>query len=265
MSTESVFRLDGRVALITGAGSPSGIGFTTARFLGRMGATVFLTGASDRVADREAELRADGITAFSSAADLTVDAEVDGLIERVVAAAGRIDILVNNAGMTSVAKPMEASGETGSVADMTRAEWDASLTRNLTTAFLVSKAALPALRASGHGRIISVASVTGPVMAMVNDASYAASKAGMVGLMRSLAIDEAAAGITANTVAPGWIATGSQTPHEARQGHTVPVGRSAIPEEVAACIGFLASTEAAYVTGQVLVVDGGNSIAEERA
>jgi 3-oxoacyl-[acyl-carrier protein] reductase len=265
MSTESVFRLDGRVALITGAGSPNGIGFTTARFLGRMGATVFLTGASDRVAGREAELRADGITAFTSAADLTVDAEVDGLIERVIEAAGRIDIVVNNAGMTSVAKPMEASGETGSVADMTRAQWDASLTRNLTTAFLVSKAALPALRASGHGRIISVASVTGPVMAMANDASYAASKAGMVGLMRSLAIDEAAAGITANTVAPGWIATGSQTPHEARQGHTVPVGRSATPEEVAACIGFLASTEAAYVTGQVLVVDGGNSIAEERA
>jgi 3-oxoacyl-[acyl-carrier protein] reductase len=265
MSTESVFRLDGRVALITGAGSPSGIGFTTARFLGRMGATVYLTGASDRVADREAELRAEGVTAFSSAADLTVDVEVNQLVERVVEAAGRIDILVNNAGMTSVAKPMEDSGETGSVADMTRAEWDASLTRNLTTAFLVSKAALPALRASGHGRIISVASVTGPVMAMVNDAGYAASKAGMVGLMRSLAIDEAAAGITANTVAPGWIATGSQTAHEARQGHTVPVGRSAIPEEVAACIGFLASTEAAYVTGQVLVVDGGNSIAEERA
>ena len=223
MATDSVFRLDDRVALITGAGSPTGIGFTTARFLGRMGATVFLTGASDRVADREAELRADGITAFSFAADLTVDAEVDGLVERVVAVAGRIDIVVNNAGMTSVAKPMEASGETGSVADMTRAEWDASLTRNLTTAFLVSKAALPALRASGHGRVISVASVTGPLMAMANDASYAASKAGMVGLMRSLAIDEAAAGITANTVAPGWIATGSQTPHEARQVHTVPV------------------------------------------
>jgi 3-oxoacyl-[acyl-carrier protein] reductase len=71
--------------------------------------------------------------------------------------------------------------------------------------------------------------------------------------------------VAANTVAPGWIATGSQTPHEARQGHTVPVGRSAIPEEVAACIGCLASTEAAFVTGQVLVVDGGNSIAEERA
>ena len=265
MSNDFPFRLDGRVALITGAGSDSGIGFATARFLGRMGATVFLTGASDRVHERASELCAAGIDAHAAVADLTLDAEVDGLIERVVEAAGRIDIVVNNAGMTSVAKPMEASGETGSVADMTRAKWDASLTRNLTTAFLVSKAALPALRASGHGRIISVASVTGPVMAMANDASYAASKAGMVGLMRSLAIDEAAAGITANTVAPGWIATGSQTPHEARQGHTVPVGRSANPEEVAACVAFLASTEAAYVTGHVLVVDGGNSIAEERA
>ncbi len=229
-----------------------------------MGATVFLTGASDRVHERASELCAAGIDAHAAVADLTVDAEVDKLIERVVQAAGRIDIVVNNAGMTSVAKPMEASGETGSVADMTRAKWDASLTRNLTTAFLVSKAALPALRASGHGRIISVASVTGPVMAMKNDAAYAATKAGMVGLTRSLAIDEARFGITSNAVAPGWIATGSQTADEAKQGHGVPVGRSATPDEVAACIAFLASTEAAYVTGQTLVVDGGNSIAEER-
>ena len=265
MSADSVFRLDGRVALITGAGSPRGIGFATARFLGRMGATVYLTGASDRVGERAAELRALGIDAHASAADLTVESDVTDLIDSVLSACGRLDIVVNNAGMTSVANPMETAGETGSVDELSRVDWDAALSRNLTSAFLVSKAALPALRVSGRGRVISIASVTGPVMAMVHDAAYAASKAGMVGLMRSLAVDEARAGITANTVAPGWIATGSQTANEERQGHSVPVGRSATPDEVAACIGFLASDEAAYVTGQVLVVDGGNSIAEERA
>lgn len=265
MSTDSVFRLDGRVALITGAGSPTGIGLAAARFLGRMGASVYLTGASDRVNERAVELRDENIDAHSMAANLTIESEVSALVDHVLHVFGRLDIVVNNAGMTSVASPMDSSGETGSVDELSRGDWDAAMTRNLTSAFLVSKAALPALRDSGRGRIISVASVTGPVMAMANDAAYAASKAGMVGLTRSIAIDEAKAGITANAVAPGWIATGSQTPNEERQGHSVPVGRSATPEEVAACIGFLASDEAAYVTGQVLVVDGGNSIAEERA
>lgn len=265
MTTVTPFRLDGRVALVTGAGSETGIGFATARFLGRMGATVVLTGASERVHDRAAELNSVGIGALAVAADLTVETEVGGLIAEILSTCERLDIVVNNAGMTSVSEPMETTGETGSVTDLSRAQWDASLARNLTTSFLVTKAALPALRASGSGRIISVASVTGPAMAMVNDAAYAASKAGMVGLIRALAVDEAGAGITANAVAPGWIATGSQTEHEERQGHLVPVGRSATPDEVAACIGFLASDEASYVTGQVLLVDGGNSIAEERA
>jgi 3-oxoacyl-[acyl-carrier protein] reductase len=115
------------------------------------------------------------------------------------------------------------------------------------------------------GRIVMVSSVTGPVMAMRGDVAYAASKAGMIGLTRALAVDTADAGITVNAVAPGWIATGSQTPAEANEGHYTPAARSGRADEVAAAIAWLCTPGASYITGQCLTVDGGNSIAEERA
>jgi 3-oxoacyl-[acyl-carrier protein] reductase len=119
--------------------------------------------------------------------------------------------------------------------------------------------------ATGWGRVVMVTSVTGPVMAMRGEAAYAAAKAGMVGLARSVAVDYAQAGVTANAVAPGWIRTASQTDDEARQGTTTPLGRSGHPEEVAAAVAVLCAPGAAFLTGQCLVVDGGNSVAEQRA
>jgi 3-oxoacyl-[acyl-carrier protein] reductase len=155
--------------------------------------------------------------------------------------------------------------ESGTVESMDLVTWQAALARNLTTAFLVTKAALPVMTRRGWGRVIMVASVTGPVMAIRADVGYASAKAGMVGLTRAVAVDVARHGITVNAVAPGWIATGSQTPYEYGEGLATPAGRSGSPSEVAAAIAWLASPGASYITGQYLIVDGGNSIAEQRA
>jgi 3-oxoacyl-[acyl-carrier protein] reductase len=171
-------------------------------------------------------------------------------------------VVVHCAGMTSVSNPQL---EAGTVANLDTDLWRASLSRNLDSSFFLAKACLPVLAQAGWGRLIMVASVTGPVMAMRAEPAYAAAKAGMVGLVRGLAVDSAADGVTVNAVAPGWIHTGSQTAHEYEQGRRTPMSRSGNADEVASAICWLASPGAGYVTGQCLIVDGGNSIAEERA
>lgn len=261
------FDLQGRVALITGAGSAEGIGFATADLLGRLGARVALTATTDRIHGRVEELEAQGLEAFGAVADLTVERQVLGLVESVSEVLGPPSILVNNAGMTNLSGPglgLDHEGESGDLAATSIELWHRSLRRNLDTAFLTTRTVLPGMARAGWGRVVMVASVTGPVMAMRAEASYATAKAGMVGLARSVALDYARHGITANAVAPGWIAAGSQTPGEAVQGAAVPVGRSGTPGETASAIAFLCSPGAAYLNGQCIVVDGGNAIAEER-
>lgn len=251
-SPSPLFDLRGLRVLVTGAGSAHGIGFATARALQAMGAAVVLSGHSGRVMERATEL---GVPA--RAGDLTDPEFVRSLVAFAVGELGGLDAVVNNAGMTSMADPADPDGSYKS--------FRATMERNLDTAFLVTSEALPELRRGGRGRVVNVASTTGPVMAMRGEAAYAAAKAGLMGLTRGMALDEARSGVTVNAVAPGWIATESQTTHESKQGEATPMGRSGRPEEIAATICFLVSPGASYLTGQLLVVDGGNSIAEERA
>ena len=230
-----------------------------------MGARVYLTGASARVLERAAELRTEGIDAQATPADLTVISDVGSLCERAIAHFGGLDILVNNAGMTSVDRPADRYGEIGGISVINEAQFELAIQRNVTSAYSLTRALIAALRESPSGRVVMVTSVTGALMAMRDQVPYAASKAALVGLVRSLALDEAGRMITVNAVAPGWIATDSQTEHERAQGLATPVGRSGSALEVASAVAWLCTPEASYITGQTIVVDGGNSIAEERA
>ncbi|HEU5045897.1 MAG TPA: SDR family NAD(P)-dependent oxidoreductase [Nocardioidaceae bacterium] len=254
--------LHGRVAVVTGAGSSTGIGYAVCRRLGELGAAVVLTATTGRVHERVTELGASGTQVAGVVADLTDPDAAAAVVATATDRWGRLDILVNNAGMVSVS---DTAAMSGGVDGLAYDEWRHSLRRNLDTAFLTTRAALPAMRRGRWGRVVMVASVIGPTMAMRDDAAYATAKAGMVGMVRSLAVDLAVDGITANAVAPGWIATGSQTDDERREGEVTPMCRSGTADEIAWPVAWLCTPGASYLTGQCLVVDGGNSVAEQRA
>jgi len=249
-----------QTAIITGAGSPGGIGFAIARRMHAAGIRVIITSTTERIHERARELDPAGKNVLSLTADLTVEAEVQQLVETALASAGQIHILVNNAGMVQLgeaplSKPLR---------EMTYAEWQRQIAITLNTAFLMTRAVLPSMTARRYGRIVNVTSVTGPLVSNIGSSAYGAAKAGMDGMMRAVALETASDGITINGVAPGWVTTASTTEEEKIAGTHTPMGRAASPDEVAAAVCFLATPEASYITGQALVVDGGNTLQESK-
>jgi len=203
-------------------------------------------------------LEALGIEARAYVADLMERSQVRELCLQVQQELGSLHILVNNAGMVQVGQEQKSTP----MANISEQAWHESIQRNLTTCFNITQEVLPGMIARQYGRIVNVASVTGPLVSNPASAPYSAAKAAMVGMSRSLAIEVGDKGITVNNVAPGWIASGSQLPEESIGGYNTPMRRSGTPQEVADLIAFLASDESTYITGQLIVIDGGNTLQE---
>ena len=268
-----------RVALITGCGKPVGIGNSTARALAAKGVAVVVsdlrpTGVANEFnapEDTDAnwggvdtlveQIRAAGGTASATLGDVSREEDANRMVEEVIAQYGRLDILVNNAGAPQGADRNE-------IENVPVAAWDLTMGVNAKGAFLMSRAAVPHMRKAKWGRIVSVSSKAA-FRPGARRATYAASKAAIVGFTKSLALDLAPFGITVNAVCPGPIRTSRAISTNRREygddletgfrerSKAIPVGRFGEPDEIASMIAYLASDEAAFVTGQAIGVDGG--------
>jgi NAD(P)-dependent dehydrogenase (short-subunit alcohol dehydrogenase family) len=242
--------LTGKIALITGA--TAGIGAATARLFAQRGASLLLTGRNEAAG----QALAAELGAYFAPADITAPETPQKLMDEAVQKFGRLDVLVNNAGLLF----------RGDAEACTDAQWDALIAVNVTALFRMSRAAVAVMRAQGGGAIINVASDWGLVAAQ-QAVAYGASKGAVVQLTRSMAADHARSGIRVNAVCPGdtdtlMLDAGTDAARADRLralGDAIPLGRVGTPRDIAAAIAFLASDDAAFITGAMLPVDGGNS------
>jgi 3-oxoacyl-[acyl-carrier protein] reductase len=243
-----MINLSGKVALVTGASR--GIGAAVAKTLAAQGATVVAAARGSNAEDTASTITLSGGKADAVSLDVTDPANVEFVVSAAIARHGRIDILVNNAG---IAKDQL-------LVRMKREDWDAVIATNLTAAFTCSQAVLRPMMKQRGGRIINISSVVGQ-MGNAGQVNYAASKAGLIGMAKALAREVASRGITVNVVAPGLIDTDMTKALSAGTSDTwasqIPLGRLGAPQDVAWTVCFLASDEAAYITGQVVAVNGG--------
>jgi 3-oxoacyl-[acyl-carrier protein] reductase len=241
-------RVDGRVAVVTGASR--GIGRAIALGLAGEGAVVLAAARGDHAAPVAEEIRASGGQAEAASLDVTDAASIDALVALALSRHGRIDILVNNAGITRDQLAIR----------LKRDDWDAVLATNLTGAFVCAQAVLKPMIKQRSGRIISITSVVGQA-GNPGQVNYAASKAGLIGLTKALALEVASRNITVNAVSPGLIDTDMTRAIAAGAQETwaekIPLKRLGSPGDVSAAVVFLASDAAAYITGQVIAVNGG--------
>jgi len=243
-----MFDLSGKVAIVTGASR--GIGRGIAEALAARGAQVVAGARGENAAGTVDAIRQAGGKADAVAIDVTDAASIEAMVDSTLARHGRVDVLVNNAGITRDQLMLR----------LKREDWDAVIATNLTSAYTCAQAVLKPMIKQRAGRIVSISSVVGQ-MGNAGQANYAASKAGLIGFSMALAREVASRNITVNVVAPGMIETDmTRAVAEKAQGEwesLIPLKRLGTPQDIAAAVCFLASDEAAYITGQVLAVNGG--------
>jgi 3-oxoacyl-[acyl-carrier protein] reductase len=248
-SMETMGDLQGRIALVTGGAQ--GIGRAIAEELAAAGATLALADVNEaKLAETVGELKAQGIDATAFTVNVSSEESIQAGAKAILDKFGKVEILVNNAGIT----------RDNLMLRMKRADWDLVLSINLTGAFLLTQALLSPMLKNRWGRIVGIASVVGRA-GQAGQVNYAASKAGLIGLTRSLAREVASRGITVNAVAPGFIETPMTAVLSEEQTKamlaTIPLGRRGTPKDVAQAVKFLASDAASYITGHVIDVNGG--------